>query len=235
MYDYSNHVSWGGRFPMKSNLKCMKDLEIFQALNEAEIAQVLQLARGKQYKKGESIFAEGDPADTIFLVKEGKVLLYKISEDGKELSLDILRENDIFGENSILEDNLQTMHAKALEDAFICTCTQKDFHSLMINPIVAFKVIIYLSEKLNNYTQQAAVMAFQDVKGRVLSTLSRLAKEYGELTPEGLKINITLSHQELANLVNASRVMVTNVLNELKHEGVIGVNQRIFYLCDLKQ
>lgn len=220
---------------MKSNLKCMKDLEIFQALNEVEKTQVLQLARGKHYKKGETIFVEGDPADAIFLVKAGKVLLYKISEDGKELSLDILQENDIFGENSILEDNVQTMYAKALEAAFICTCTRKDFHSLMVNPIVAFKVIRYLSEKLNNYTQQAAVMAFQDVKGRVLSTLVRLAKDYGKLTPEGLKINIILSHQELANLVNASRVMVTNVLNELRHEGVIEVKQRLFYLCDYKQ
>ena len=214
--------------------KCMKDLEIFQKLNESEKAQVLKLARGKRYKKGELIFAEGDLADTIYLVKEGKVLLYKISEDGKELSLNILQENDIFGENTILEDNYQTMYAKALENVFVCTCTQQDFYSLLMNPTVAFKVISYLSEKLNNYTQRAAVMAFQDVKGRVFSTLARLAKDYGELTPDGLRINIILSHQELANLVNASRVMVTNVLNELKHEGLIGVNQRMFFLVDSK-
>ena len=212
----------------------MKDLEIFQKLNESEKAQVLKLARGKRYKKGELIFAEGDLADTIYLVKEGKVLLYKISEDGKELSLNILQENDIFGENTILEDNYQTMYAKALENVFVCTCTQQDFYSLLMNPTVAFKVISYLSEKLNNYTQRAAVMAFQDVKGRVFSTLARLAKDYGELTSDGLRINIILSHQELANLVNASRVMVTNVLNELKHEGLIGVNQRMFFLVDSK-
>ncbi|WP_081580508.1 MULTISPECIES: helix-turn-helix domain-containing protein [Dehalobacter] len=60
----------------------------------------------------------------------------------------------------------------------------------------------------------------------------QVAKDHGELTPEGLKINIILSYQELANLVNASRVMVTNVLNELKHEGVIMINQRMFYLVD---
>ncbi|AFV05248.1 transcriptional regulator, Crp/Fnr family [Dehalobacter sp. CF] len=155
----------------------MKDLEIFQALIEEEKTQVIRLARGKQYRKGESLFAEGDPAETIYLVKGGKVLLYKISEDGKELSLDILQENDIFGENTILENTCHTMYAKALENVFVCTCTQKDFNSLLINPIVAFKVISYLSEKLNNYTQQAAVMAFQD-----------------------------------------------NVLNELKHEGVIMIN-----------
>lgn len=212
--------------------KCMKDLEIFQKLNESEKALVPKLARGKQYKKGEVIFSEGDPADTIYLVKEGKVLLYKISEEGKVFGLNILHENDIFGENTILEDNCQTMYAKAMENVFVCTCTQRDFHSLLINPSVAFKVISYLSEKLNNYTQQVAAMAFQDVKGRVFSTLARLAKDHGELAPEGLRINIILSHQELANLVNASRVMVTNVLNELKDEGVIGVNQRMFYLVD---
>ena len=52
---------------MKScDSKCMKDLEIFQKLNESEKAQIPKLARGKQYKKGELIFSEGDPADTIY-------------------------------------------------------------------------------------------------------------------------------------------------------------------------
>lgn len=217
---------------MTSKIECMKDLDLFQALDEKEKVEVIKLARAKSYKKGESIFSEGSPADTIYLIKSGRVLLYKISREGKEIALDILQEHDIFGENTIFEDILHTMNAKALEDTFVCTCARSDLPTLLSNNMIALKIIKFLGDKLNNYTEQVAGMAFRDVKGRVLSTMGRLAKDYGVVTPKGIKIEIGLSHQDLANLVNASRVMVTNIVNELKREGVIEVNQRLYYLLD---
>lgn len=210
----------------------MKDLELFQALDEKEKLEVIKLAKPKSFTKGESIFSEGSPADTIYLIKSGRVLLYKISEEGKEIALDILQEHDIFGENTIFEDVLHTMNAKALEDTFVCTCSRKDIPILLTNNMIALKIIKLLGDKLNNYTEQVARMAFRDVKGRVLSTMVRLAKDYGVVTPKGIKIDIVLNHQDLANLVNASRVMVTNILNELKRQGIIEVNQRLYYVLD---
>ncbi len=217
---------------MTGKVKCMKELEIFQPLSKEEKQQVTALARTGFYKKGDIIFSEGDPADTIYLVRAGRVLLYKISEDGKEISLDILQEDDIFGENTIFDDVQHTMNARALEDTFVCMCVRDDFLYLLQNPLIALKIIKALGDKLNNYTEQMASMAFRDVKGRVLNTLIRLAKDYGQKTPRGIKIDISLNHQDLANLVNASRVMVTNTLNDLKHEGYIAVHQRRFYLLN---
>jgi CRP/FNR family transcriptional regulator len=210
----------------------MKDLEIFTPLNEEEKKGVTALARGKSYRKGEIIFTEGGPADTIYLIRSGRVLLYKISEDGREISLDILQEDDIFGENTIFDDVRHTMNARALEETFICTCARGDLPRLLESPMVALKIIQALGEKLNNYTEQMANLAFCDVKGRVLNTLARLAREHGQSTPEGIKIDIPLNHQDVANLVNASRVMVTNTLNELKQEGKIAVYDRRFYFLD---
>ncbi|MHB9094115.1 MAG: Crp/Fnr family transcriptional regulator [Eubacteriales bacterium] len=215
---------------MTGKIKCMKDLEIFAPLSEEEKLVVTRLAKAKPYSKGEIIFSEGDSADTIYLVRAGMVLLYKTSEEGKEISLDILQEDDIFGENTIFDDVQHTMNAKALEDTFVCTCVREDFPFLLSNPLIALKIIKALGDKLNNYTEQVASMAFHDVKGRVLNTLVRLAKEYGRDTPKGTKIEISLNHQDIANLVNASRVMVTNSLSHLKQEGKIAVHGHRFYL-----
>ncbi|ADG82817.1 Crp/Fnr family transcriptional regulator [Thermincola potens] len=219
---------------MKNKIKCMKDLDLFQALDEEDKIQVMRLARPRSFNKGEIIFSEGDPADTIYLIKSGRVLLYKMSEDGKEIALDILQEDDIFGENTIFEDIRHTMNARALKDTFVCTCSRNDLPNLLKNPMIALKIIKFLGDKLNNYTEQVAAMAFRDVKGRVLNTMVRLAKNYGVMTPKGIRIDIVLNHQDLANLVNASRVMVTNIVNELKREGIIEVNQRLYYLLDQK-
>jgi len=210
----------------------MKDLDLFKPLNESEKELVTTLAIAKSFHKGEPVFLENEPADTIYLIKSGKILLYKLSEDGKEIALDILHENDIFGENTLFEDANHTMNAKAMENTFVCTCSRRDLPELLKNPAISFKIIKVLGDKLNNYTEQMAMMAFQDVKGRILKTMIRLSKDYGEQTSKGIKINVPLNHQDIANLVNASRVMVTNSLKDLREEELLMVDQRQFYLLD---
>ena len=202
-------------------ISCMKDLSIFSTLDVVERERVGALAGRKVYYKNEFVFREGEVTSTIYLIKSGRVRLFKISEGGKEITLDILKEDDIFGENTFLEDSKHTMNAQAIEDTFICSCDKEHFTLLLQNPRTSLKIIQLLGKKLNDYTDQVANIAFRDVKGRISSTLLRLADEYGTPSPEGVTLNIELTHQDLANLVNASRVMVTNVLINLRQEGAI--------------
>lgn len=217
---------------MNKNIKCMKDLDLFQALNECEKQKVLKLARGRNYIKGEIVFREGEHADTIYLIRSGRVLLYKTSDDGKEVSLDILEEGDIIGENTIFDDMQHTFSAKALEDTFICRCLKSDFPQLLKNPDISMKIIKSLTDKLNNYTDSIANMAFYDVKNRVLNTLIRLCSKYGIVTNEGIKLDIYLSHEDIAHLINASRVMVTNTIKALKNEGKISILNKHYLIKD---
>jgi len=212
-------------------ISCMKDLSIFSTLDVVERERVGALAGRKVYCKNEFIFREGETTCTIYLIKYGRVRLFKVSEGGKEITLDILKEDDIFGENTFLENSKHTMNAQAIEDTFICSCDKEHFTLLLQNPRTSLKIIQLLGKKLNDYTDQVANIAFRDVKGRISSTLLRLADEYGKPSPEGITLNIELTHQDMANLVNASRVMVTNVLINLRHEGAIATKgQRISLL-----
>ena len=202
-------------------IRCMKDLAIFSALNITEREKIGALAGKKVYRKNEYIFREGEPADTIYLIKYGRVRLVKISMNGKEIILDILKEDDIFGENTFFDDARHNMFAQTLEETFICSCNRDSFVLLLQNPQTSLKIIQLLGKKLNNYTEQVASIAFRDVKGRISAAILRLADEYGKPSPVGTTIDIDLTHQDMANLVNASRVMVTNVLSNLKQEGAI--------------
>lgn len=204
-----------------NKIQCMKDLAIFSTLEFLEREQIGRLAGKKVYRKNEFIFREGEPADSIYLIKYGRVRLFKVSGGGKEITLDILKEDGIFGENTFFEDSEHTMSAQAMEDTFVCSCSKEHFSLLLQNPRTALKIIQLLGKKLNDYTEKVASIAFRDVKGRISATLMRLAKEYGRPSPQGTTIDIDLTHQDLANLVNASRVMVTNVLGSLRQEGAI--------------
>jgi len=202
-------------------VRCMKELDIFSTLDYEEKEKIGVLAGRKVYRKNEFIFREGDPADTIYLIKYGKVRLYKVSGEGREITLDILKEDDMFGENTFFEDTLHTMSAQAIEDTFICSCKREHFAILLQNSRVALKIIQLLGKKLNDYTDQVASIAFRDVKGRIAAAFLRLANDYGVSSDEGVVINIDLTHQDIGSLVNASRVMVTKIMGSLRQEGII--------------
>jgi CRP/FNR family transcriptional regulator len=123
------------------------------------------------------------------------------------------------------------MSARALEDTFICSCQKDHFSILLQNAAVSLKIIQLLGKKLNDYTDQVASIAFRDVRGRIAAMLLRLAGDYGAASPEGVVINIDLTHQDIGSLVNASRVMVTKILGSLRQEGIIDTRgQRIILL-----
>jgi CRP/FNR family transcriptional regulator len=206
----------------------MKDLDIFSALSHAEREQIGTLALKKIYRKNESIFSQGAEADAIYLIKAGRVRLYKLSEEGKEFTLDYLKAEDIFGEVTFFENAVHTMNAVATEDTFICCCTKELFVKLLDSPQTALKIIQYLGKKMNEYTEHMSRTAFKDVRGRVLDVLCKLAENYGKQTDTGLTIALGLTHQDIGSLVNASRVMVTNVLGELRKENLVHIDgQRI--------
>ncbi|SMD07712.1 Crp/Fnr family transcriptional regulator [Sporomusa malonica] len=208
--------------------RCMKDLDIFSALSPAEREQIGTLALKRVYRKNESVFSQGMEADAIYLIKSGRVRLYKISEEGKEFTLDYLKSEDIFGEVTFFENAVHTMNAVAMEDTFICSCTKELFVKLLDSPQTALKIVQYLGKKMNEYTEHMSRTAFQDVRGRVLGVLCKLAESYGKQTGTGRTIVLELTHQDIGSLVNASRVMVTNVLGELRKEKLVHIDgQRI--------
>lgn len=216
-----------------NKIKCMKELALFTTLDFTEREKIGVLAGKKVYRKNEIIFHDGDSAHTIYLIKYGRVRLFKVSEGGKEITLDILKGDDIFGENTFFEENARhTMHAQAMEETFICSCNKEHLAILLQNPQTALKIIQLLGGKLNNYTDKVAGIAFRDVKGRIAAMLLRLAGEYGKPAPEGTIIDIDLTHQDIASLVNASRVMVTNVLGDLRQEGAIATRGHQFILLN---
>ena len=201
--------------------RCMKEMPIFAGLDFEEREKIGTLAGKKVYRKSEFIYREGDPADTIYLIKYGRVRLYKVSADGREITLDILKEDALLGENTFFDGTVQSMYAQALEDTFICSCNREHFAILLHNNQVALKIIQLLGKKLNDYTDQVASIAFRDVRGRVAATLLRLADAYGVPVPKGVEISIDLTHQDIGSLVNASRVMVTRVMGILREEQAI--------------
>jgi len=210
---------------------CMKELSIFAGLSPAEKNRVAELARKRVYEPGEFLFHQGDPADTVYLIKSGRIRLFTVSQDGKDFTLGVLHADEMCGENALFQEGLHPFAAQAIEQSFVCSCSKADFHQLLLqNPSIAVKVIQALGQRLNEYTDQMASLALEDVKSRLRRTMQRLARQYGVPTARGIRLEVPLSQQSLASLVGASRVMVANVLKRMRQEGLLDYDGKHYYL-----
>lgn len=203
-------------------LPCMAELWLFEQLTPAEKRQIQGMARRLTFKKGELLFMEGDPAAAIFLITAGRVKLFKVSDGGKEIVLGYLTPHDLFGEEVLFSDGVRTFAAQAVEPAHVCSCFKSDFEALIAqSSAISIKVIQRLGQKVGKMAEQLADVAIYDTQERVVRTLARLAREYGEETELGWRLNFRLTHEDLGALVGASRVMVTNVLKALRQAGTV--------------
>ena len=190
----------------------------------------------RKIRAGEMIFMENDVIDTIFYITEGLVKLFIVSHDGREKTMHILGAGQIFGEMSMFEGLGYCVNAQTLSDTVVFCSTFKELRdSAMEDPLIALELLRVVSDKLLVSNQQIKDMIFYDVAGRTANQILVFKKQFGQETPDGVLIQLTLTHQELANLLGTSRVTVTKILNILEDEGIIEmVNRRILIKDEAK-
>ncbi|MEN8614902.1 Crp/Fnr family transcriptional regulator [Dehalogenimonas sp. THU2] len=206
-----------------TRLGCMTDMWLFAALSNEERAELQRSAvRRLEYRRGDCLFNEGDAAEAVFLVTAGRIRLFKISEDGREITLGYLGLNDLFGEEILFAENRRTFNAEAVEDTRVCACFKKELEAMLSgHPAMATRVIKVMADKLSQLTEHLADVAIYDARDRILRTLGRLARNNGEIIPNGIRLGFRLTHDDLGAMIGTSRVTVTNVLKSLREEGLV--------------
>jgi len=213
----------------KTTLWYINTNKLFSGLSEEKRAGMASMLRPVNIKKKSFIYNMGDSAEKIYILKEGRIKITRLTEDGKELTIDILEPGDIFGEMVIAGESERETSAEALEDSFICAMGKNDFERFIAeNPGVSMGITKWFGSRIRKVESRLENLIFHDVRARLLSLFNDLGEKYGEDTPGGKKITIHLSHQEIANLIGATRETVTLELNNLKREGKLIVEDKEF-------
>ena len=220
---------------MDEQKKCLKELTVFSRLNNKEIELICQSGYEKAYKEGEIIFFENDSFKKLYLLVKGKVKLSMLSPEGKEKVMTILQQGDILGEISLFDQDPHPLTAEVMEEARLMIIPWENLESIIIDhPRLALKIIEALSKKTRLLTSQVRDLVFQDAAGRLASLLTRFKEDFGIEMETGIKINLVLTHQEIANLLGTSRVTVTKMLNKFVKEGLIEMENRKIVIKDEK-
>ncbi|MGG4495914.1 Crp/Fnr family transcriptional regulator [Brevibacillus reuszeri] len=211
--------------------KFLSRIDLFQKLSTEELMQIEPIAPMNTIKKGTIIASPQHGGKLLYLVKSGMVRLYKLSEGGKELTVDLLRVGHIFGEIGSFTISSENMYAEAWEDCVICTINKPQFEQLMREkPELALHFIEIISTRLKEVEEMMEHMAYGSVRKRLLYLLHKLSEKFGSGFSMGenedtdrkwIELEVKLTHQELASIMGSIRETVTEQLTELAAEGIV--------------
>lgn len=201
---------------------------LLSGLDRAELARFADLTRERSYPRGSVILFEDDPGDALFVVREGRVKVVLIGDDGREVILAILTVGDHFGELSLIDGQPRSAHVIAMDDANLLILRREDFRRRVTEaPAVAWALLMELSRRLRRADEKIGSLVLLDVHGRIARLLLDAASEGG-----GDIIQKRLTHQTIAQMIGASRETVSRAMREFQDAGLIAVVRRQISIAD---
>lgn len=216
------------------NTRALKNVPIFSQLRDDELDKISSITFDKRYRKGSTIFMEGDKGEAFYFIKSGKIKISKSSKDGKELILNIYGKNQVFAEVTIFNDISYPATAEAIEDAVVGVIMNSDLEKLIkTNADLGFNLIKILSKRLFNAQMKLKQLALNDTYSRTADTLIRLSSNHGVMRNGHIEFELELSRQELANMIGTARETVSRVLSRFKKEGSIEITGKKIVIKDI--
>ena len=199
-------------------LEIARGIPLFAQVVDDDLEQIASHLIERRYPRNTTIVEEGLPGDYMYIIREGRVKVTKLSDDGREKILEFLDEGAFVGEMALFERAPRSASVKTLTPVRLLALSRIDFIGLLKkSPDLAMSVIQELSRRLRVINEQASALSFQRVKDRTKGLLERLAKD--PATAGDRRRTPALTHQQIADMIGTSRETVTRVVKDLKAEG----------------
>lgn len=211
----------------------LKKTPLFANLTDGELLALAARTSRKRYQQGEHLFAEGDPCKGLFLVASGRIRIFKLSASGREQVLAVEGPGSSFAELPVFDGGNYPAAASALEDTEVLFISRKAFQSFCReHPDVGLKVIAVVGARLRRLVGIIEDLSFTTVRHRLIALILRLAQASGTASKEGVRVELTKTHQDLAAELGTVRELVSRNLSRLQAEGFLEVDGRRIIVKD---
>lgn len=214
------------------NIQYLSQFNLLNSLSMEDLIEMEQLTLITTFPKNTFIQTPETFSEGLYFVKKGKLRLYKVNAQGKQFTSDILNEGNVFGKMDIISFGTRDNYIETIVESHICLMNRERFEGFLIQrPQFMMTLLKVLSNRIIDMSQLTQNLALGKLHDKVLYALIKLSDQFG-LTGDNeyYKIDLPLSHQEIANLVGATREAVTGVLQELVKEEVIKTGFKTIYI-----
>jgi CRP/FNR family cyclic AMP-dependent transcriptional regulator len=204
-------------------------VDMFAGLEPEVRQRVIAAAVPRQFRKGQLLFVENDPGESLIVLKRGSVAVFRTSPTGERAVLHVMRPPEVLGEVSLLDGSPRSLSAEALEDCSALALSRGAFMELIhANARILDAVMRSLGALIRRLTEQNADHVFLDLPGRVAKTLVRLAGE-----SQAPMITIELNQSQLAEMAGGSRQSVNQAIGSFASRGWLRTEGRRIVVMDV--
>lgn len=219
---------------MTEQLWYLKQCDLLRGLTPEEFARLESRCRMRQFPRGTPIYLPADYADGVLLLASGRAKIGSFTDDGKQAILAFIEPGELFGELALLGGAEREEYAEAVEKSTVILLPADVMRDLLERrPDVSLGVTKLFGLRRRRIERRLKSLLFRSNRERLVSLLLELAEQYGERTPDGVRLKIKLSHQDLASVIGSTRETVTVLLGELQSEGRLKIGRRKIVVTDL--
>lgn len=214
----------------------IRQVSLFKSLSAKDEKEIHPCLISNRYKKKQTIFSEGDPSEWFYIVKKGKVKITKLSNEGKEIILEIIAPKDFFGAVAVLRGFPYPANAVAMEDTEVIKISRKNLLSFLDRfPNLMFFMAANIGERIKGSHEALKSIALEKVESRMASLLLKLADKAGEKNSEGLIINMKLTKQDLAEMVGTTVETSIRTMSKFSKSGILSSKTGKIIIRDIEK
>lgn len=222
--------------PRHEDTQCqhVQRVQLFAGLEESEMKQIATAARSLRKERGEFVYMPGDRADSVYVLKKGRIKLSVLAETGKEIAIDIIQPGEMFGEFALIDESVRSNMTQALDEVVILVFNKHDFLNLLNGQSkLALNYIRMVGDRRRRMEKKLLDITSKEVPTRICELLHELS---ANASPGGEPHQslIPLTHQDVASLIGASRQTTTSILNDLMRCGFIELGRGWVRIKSLK-
>ncbi len=218
---------------MRTRLWCVHKDDIKDHYDDWENQFVCMISPVKSVEKGDVVYFQGCLDKCVYFLEKGTVKLNKTHHDGKVITVDIVKSGTLFGELEVIEDTERDETAIALENSQICIMCKTNFDKLVRNiPEFATCLNRLIALRRTKVENKLMELLYSPLEERLSKEIYNLIDDFSIEAHGHIRLNIKLTHQDLSELIAATREATTRALNHLKKEGVIDYEHGIIRIPD---
>lgn len=219
--------------PPITTMNAVSVSDFMAQLPSTERVALLALGQPKVFSRDEYLFRAGSPARSVFLITRGRVKVFQASPTGKEAILWFCFDGDLFGLAETLSGSNRVASAQACDETSILSFAYDQFARFLAgHPATSNTIMRLLACRLRMLSEHVINLVSDDVRTRIHKLLLQLGARYGRISETGIKLPFSPTHQELADMIGATRQTVTSILGQLEQEGILTIERRQICIID---
>jgi CRP/FNR family transcriptional regulator len=214
------------------DVEFLRKVALFTGMSDEERAVLARTLVERRYGAGEVVLPEEETGRSVYVVREGRVKVSRWLPSGRELILAYHDPPEHFGEMALLDGRTTPATVTAVAPSSVVLLDRLQFESLLRTPSFARTLLQVLTGRCRDAWSQLEILNQREPDSRLRMALHRLCRQHGRPEPDGVWIDLRLTHRELANIVGVTRETATRSLSRLEADKLVVARDKSFLVPD---